>query len=157
MYIEIIFAILMFLGIILTAIPTTPGMIYMLLIALIYGIVDKFETLEPWHFAIFGGLVITSILADYLSGLIGAKFGGANKKSVLAGFIGMIIGFFSFPPFGLFAGLFLGVLIAELAQMKEHTKALKAASFSLIGIVTGMIVNVTLAIAFFTTFMIIIL
>lgn len=153
---EIAFIILLFLGIFLTAIPTIPGMAYMFLVVLIYGIIDKFETLLPWHLLIFGGIVLLGIAVDYTSGLIGAKFGGANKKSIFFGFIGLVIGLVIFPPFGLFLGLFLGVLIGEVIQMKGNAQALKAASYSLLGIVGGTVLSSLLALAFFITFLFII-
>lgn len=153
---EIIFIALLFLGILLTALPAVPGMLYMFLLVLVYGIINSFETLEPWHFAIFGGLVILAGISDYASGLIGAKVGGANKKSIILGFIGLIIGLIAFPPLGLFIGLFLGVFLAELIQFKDHKKAIKTASFSFLGTISGMITNVVLAIIFFITFLVII-
>lgn len=156
MTLEIIASILLGLGIILTAIPTVPGMLFMFLIVLIYGIADKFETMNPWFLALFGGLVLVAILTDYASGIVGAKFGGASKKSILAGLIGMLIGLVIFPPFGLFIGLFLGVLTAEIIQAKKSKDALKAASYSFIGTLAGMVLNVVLAIAFLVSFLIIV-
>jgi uncharacterized protein YqgC (DUF456 family) len=70
--------------------------------------------------------------------------------------VGLVIGFILFPPFGLFLGLFAGVFVGELLQMKHHSQALKAASYSFMGILTGMIVSILLAIAFFVTFLFII-
>ena len=156
MELEITFALLLFFGILLTAIPTVPGMLFMLAITIVYGIIDKFETMQPWHFAIFGGLVLLAIATDYLSGLIGAKFGGANKKSLLIGIGGMVIGFIVFPPFGLFVGLFIGVFIAELMQFQNHTKAFKAASYSFLATILGIGFNIVLAIAFLVSFLIIV-
>lgn len=155
MILEIVFIILLFLGIGLTAAPTLPGLAYMFLVVLVYGLIDKFQTIEPWHMLVFGGMVLLGLLIDYSSGLIGAKFGGANKKSLLFGLAGLVIGLILFPPFGLFLGLFLGIMIGELVQMKDSAQALKAASFSFLGVVGGMILSTILAIAFFVTFLVI--
>lgn len=123
----------------------------------IYGLIDKFQTLEAWHLAVFGGLALLSILIDYSSGLIGAKLGGANKKSLLFGIIGLFVGLIVFPPFGAFIGLFLGVFVAELVQFKDKHKALKAASYSLAATVTGAAANILIAIACLVGFLIIII
>ena len=155
MAIDIVFLILLFLGIFITAVPTLPGMAYMFFVVLIYGVVDKFETMQPEHLLIFGGFVLASMIIDYASGLIGAKFGGANKKSLLTGIIGLLVGLVVFPPFGLFIGLFLGVCIGEIIQGK-HRNALKAASYAFLGTLTGMLLSVVLALAFFITFVFII-
>ncbi len=155
MFLDITFIVLLFLGIFGTAIPTLPGTAYMFLVVLIYGFVDQFEHIEPWHLAIFGAMVILSTVIDYSSGLIGAKFGGASKSSLVFGLCGLVIGLIALPPFGLFLGLFLGVFIGELTQMKHHTQAFKAASYSFLGVVGGTILNVILAMVFFTIFLII--
>ncbi|MFH1766612.1 MAG: DUF456 domain-containing protein [Patescibacteria group bacterium] len=156
MELEIVIAILMFFGILFTALPTVPGMIYMLILAVVYGLVDHFQTFSPWFFALFVGLVAAAILTDYMSGIIGAKFGGASKKSLLAGLVGMIIGFFLFPPFGLFLGLFIAIFAAEMLQFMDQKKAWKAASYSAVATLVGMGANILLAIAFFVSFLILV-
>ncbi|MFZ2682301.1 MAG: DUF456 domain-containing protein [Patescibacteria group bacterium] len=157
MTIDIIFTILLCLGLLLTFIPTLPGVPMMFGTLFIYGLIDKFQTLEAWHLAVFGGLALLSILIDYSSGLIGAKLGGANKKSLLFGIIGLFVGLIVFPPFGAFIGLFLGVFVAELVQFKDKHKALKAASYSLAATVTGAAANILIAIACLVGFLIIII
>ena len=153
MALEIVIAILLAFGILMTAIPTVPGVGYMFVVTLIYGFIDRFETMDPRWLLLFGGLVVLGIVTDYLSGLLGAKFGGANKKVMLIGLIGMLLGLILFPPFGLFIGLFLGVLIGALVQFQDHRKAFKAASYSFAGIVAGIIFNVLIAIGFFIAFL----
>lgn len=157
MTLEIITIILLFFGIFFSILPIFPGTVYMFLVVLVYGIADHFQTLLPWHLAVFAGMMVLSGLIDYGSGLLGARFGGANKTSLLCGLIGLLVGLILLPPFGLFFGLFLGVLVGELAQMKHHLVALKAASFSLVGAVIGVTLNFLLAVAFFVTFLVIIL
>ncbi|HJO89688.1 MAG: DUF456 domain-containing protein [Candidatus Pacebacteria bacterium] len=89
---------------------------------------------------------------DYFSGIIGAKYSGASKKGLLFGFLGLILGFIFLPPFGGFVGLFVGILIAEFIIKGNEIMALKTAAGSLIGIATGIFINILLAIAFFVLF-----
>jgi hypothetical protein len=156
MTIDILFTVLLFLGVMLTCIPTLPGIPVMFGTIFVYALVDGFETLQPWHLAVFGALALLSIAIDYSSGLIGAKLGGASKKALLFGILGLFIGLIAFPPLGAFIGLFLGVFVAELVQFKDHHRALKAASYSLVTTVIGALANVAIAIGCFVGFMIIV-
>ena len=145
--------------------------------AVIIGFVGALIVLRPGfdiiHLASFAGLGTGVAYALYVistkklstdnafltlvfSGLIGAKFGGASKKSVLLGMVGMVLGFLFFPPFGLFLGLFAGVFAGEMIRMKDHKHALKAAGYSFAGILAGMVFNVVLAIAFLVSFLVIV-
>ncbi len=153
---EILFAILIFVGVLLSLIPTLPAVPAIFLMTLLYGFITKFDELKPWHIVVFAGIAILSVLIDYFSGLIGAKLGGASKKSLLFGVIGLVIGLIIFPPFGAFLGLFVGVFIAELVQFKDHIKALRAASFSLAATVAGAVTNIFLAIGLLVAFLIIV-
>lgn len=155
MVLEIIVTTLLILCVIMTCIPTLPGLPLMFFITLVYGIVDKFETMQPWHLAVFGGITLLSIAIDALSGVLGAKLGGASRKALLAGIGGLVVGLLLFPPFGAFIGLFLGVFIAEAAQFKDFMQAFKKASVSLAAAAAGTIMNVFLATAFLVTYLII--
>lgn len=156
MTLEIIIAIILLFGIFLTAVPAIPGMGMMFFSVLIYAIIENFETFSPWWFLFFGGLMVGGILSDYIFGLLGAKLGGANKKSLIFGLVGLVIGLLIFPPFGLFLGLFLGIFIGEIVQYQHYKDALKAASYGFFGTLTGIAVNVLLAIIFFVSFLILV-
>lgn len=156
MTLEIIVSIVLFLSLMMACVPTLPGIPLMFIVTVVYGLLDKFETIEPWHLAIFGGITVLSMLIDFFSGLIGAKLGGASRKSMLAGFAGLIVGLLAFPPLGAFIGLFVGVFMAEIVQFKDEVKALRAATTSLATAVMGTIANVTLAVAYFITFLILV-
>lgn len=156
MTLDIVFTILLFLCILLTCIPTLPGVPILFGTIFIYALIDNFEHLQAWHLAVFGALALLSIAIDYASGLIGAKLGGASKQALFFGIIGLFIGLFVFPPLGAFIGLFLGVFLAEIMQLKNHRQALKAASYSLVATVVGAMTNVLIAIACFVGFLIIV-
>ncbi len=151
---QVSFTILVGLGVLLTFIPTTPGIPYMLFVTGLFSVLTKFDVVKPWMLAVFAGITLLSIIVDYSAGLIGAKLGGASKTSVIVGLIGLVIGLIVFPPFGALIGLFAGVFLAELIEFKDHAKALKAASYSLVTTVIGALVNIALAITFFILFLI---
>ncbi|RJQ32328.1 DUF456 domain-containing protein [Candidatus Parcubacteria bacterium] len=148
LYLTILFAVIMTPGIILSFIPMMPAFPFMFLIAGIYGLLDKFTHLSLTEFGILGGILVLSFIIDYSAGALGAKYGGASKKSLIWGFAGLLIGLLVFPPFGSFLGLFLAILIAEYARTKNQKKALRAASGSLFGSFAGVLVNVVLSMVF---------
>src|SRR5581483_2855540 len=119
--------------------PMIPGIPYMFVIALIYGAIDHFHHLTLRQLGILGIITIVSLIIDYLAGMMGAKFGGAKGKSLLYGFIGLIVGTFIVPVIGGLIGLFLGVLIGELFRKRAGGDAVKAATGSVLGSLAGMI------------------
>lgn len=150
----IVFGILLLPGILFAFIPVIPALPYMFLVVLGYGLFDKFEHLTPTNLLILGGLALFSLLVGYLAGLLGARAGGASKKSLLYGLVGAVIGTFWFPPLGTIIGLFVGVLIGELTQLKGHLQAFRAATFSLAGTLIGIAINLLLALSFIVLFVI---
>ena len=150
----IITTLLLSLGIIGIVIPVFPGIPVMFVVALFYGIITKFSTLSTNELIILGIIALVSILVDYASGLLGARYGGASRRSILFGFIGFILGTIFIPPFGGFIGIFLAVLFSELYLHQDHKRAIKAASGSLIGSLAGIILNLLLGIVFIVLFVI---
>ncbi|MGR3310470.1 MAG: DUF456 domain-containing protein [Candidatus Brocadiales bacterium] len=135
-------------------IPMMPGIPYMFAMSVLFGFIDSFQNLTPINLGILGGILIASIFIDYFAGILGAKYGGASKKGIFYGFLGLIIGIILFPPFGGFLGLFSGVLAAELISYRDKTRALKAATGSFVGSVSGVLINTCLAVVFLILFII---
>lgn len=133
-------------------IPMAPALPYMFFLALLFGFIDGFELLTINNMWVFGGIFIASIFIDYFAGVVGAKYGGASRKGVAIGFLGLILGFVLMPPFGGFVGLFLGVLIGEYIVGRQKDKALKAATGSIVGSISGILLNTVLAMGFFGLF-----
>ncbi|MCK6462241.1 MAG: DUF456 domain-containing protein [Candidatus Pacebacteria bacterium] len=148
----VIFIILMLPGLLFSLVPMMPAFPYMFLLAAIFGFVDKFIRITGTELAILGGIFGASLIVDYTAGIIGAKYGGASRKGIFWGFVGLILGILIMPPFGGFLGLFLGVFIAEWLRKHDKNKALKAATGSVVGAFSGVVVNIFLAIAFVALF-----
>lgn len=146
-------ALCMALGIPAVLVPFLPGISYMFLIALLYAMYDHFTNITWENLAVLGGILIVSFFVDYFSGILGARYGGADRRSILFGFLGLIIGIIVVPPFGGIVGLFLGIFVGELVARKSNQAALKAATAGLIGSVTGVVINCALAIAMFACFL----
>jgi uncharacterized protein YqgC (DUF456 family) len=156
MYIEIITLVFLLLGALLMCLPMMPGMPLMFIMTVVYGFVTDFSEMEPWHLAIFGGLTLLSVIIDWSAGLLGAKFGGASRKSLFYGLVGMVIGLVAFPPFGMLAGLFIGIFLGEIQRKRSGEQALKSATSSLVATAAGIVTNIVLAFVYVITFSIIV-
>jgi uncharacterized protein len=78
-------------------------------------------------------LYIASIVVDWISGAVGAKWFGSSKWGIIGAIVGGIIGiFFSIP--GLIIGPIAGVFLFEMLFAK---KEVKEASNSTLGTVVG--------------------
>lgn len=131
-----------------------PGVAYMFTITLIFGLINHFQFLTWQNVIILAVILALSTLVDIFSGVIGAKYGGADKKSIYAGMLGMLAGTFLLPPFGGLIGIFVAVLIWEMTVHPNHRKAIKAAGASLLGSVAGIVINLFISILFIVLFVI---
>jgi|WetSurMetagenome_2_1015567.scaffolds.fasta_scaffold1015947_1 uncharacterized protein len=136
--------------------PGLPGIPYMLIVAILYGFITKFATLSLTDFWWLAIIAIASLLIDYLAGMLGAKFAGTSKRATLAGFIGLVLGTILLPPFGGLIFMFFSILGVELwAYGKGEKKALQSASGAVLGSLTGILLNLTLALGFIALFVIV--
>ncbi len=149
-----LFAFLLLPGVALSIFPGMPGLLYMFFVTVIYGFVDSFTHLTTNNLIALGIILVVSVVVDIVAGLIGAKHGGANKKSLLIGLAGMIVGTFiiPIPIIGSFIGFFLGIFIGEHIQKRSNKRAIKAATAGVVGAMAGSIINVIISIAFVVTF-----
>lgn len=149
-----VFSVLLIPGLILAFIPMMPAFSYMILVATIFGFLDGFVHLTLEELIILGGIFLLSVVSDWSSGLVGAKFGGGSFKGLVGGVIGSVLGFLLLPPIGGFIGVFLGVLVAETMFRRTKKEALQAAQGALIGSLAGVAINVCLAVSFLTLFLV---
>ena len=147
----VIFSVLMAFGVLGLAIYL-PGLGYMLLLALIFGMIDGFVHFTLANLGILAGIFLLAVIVDYSAGLLGAKYGGAQRSSILWGVLGLLVGLVLFPPLGAPFGLFVGIIVGELRSRKTGQQAVKAATAGVIGSLTGMLINVALALVFLGCF-----
>jgi len=147
-----IFAVLMLPGAAGVLLPMIPGIPLMFVVAVVFGFVNRWEHLHPWELAVLFAIVLLSALVDYLAGMLGARYGGAGRRATMWGLVGLVVGLLVFPPFGGIIGLFVGVLVAELARGRSQFHALRAAAGSLLGSIAGILGNFFLALVFLVLF-----
>jgi len=125
--------VLMFIGLLSVLLPVVPGVALIWLIALIYAIAEGFTNIDPLTMIALSLIAIPGITADLWVSSLGAKVGGASLWSILAGMLGMVVGFLLFNLPGAIIGSLVGVLAVELLRAQDWRQALKASGGWIIG------------------------
>ena len=121
------------LGIVGSFLPVLPGTPLAWIGLLLLYFTDAVPT-NYWILGItFVVMVVISIL-DYTIPAHGTKRFGGSSYGVWGTNIGLIVGIFAPIPFGFIIGPFVGAFVGEMIyNSKDHGRALKAATGSLIG------------------------
>ncbi|MCM3766939.1 DUF456 domain-containing protein [Neobacillus niacini] len=82
-------------------------------------------------------LTVLLFLADYLANLHFVDKAGGSKWGMRAATIGLIVGSFVIPPFGVIVVPFVLVLLAELLQKKTFQESAKVAVATLFAFLSG--------------------
>jgi uncharacterized protein YqgC (DUF456 family) len=133
----IIFIISGILGCVLPVLPGPP-LSYAGLLLLHFTSKFQFES----RFLIIWAIITTLVYAlDYVIPAIGTKKFGGSKWGVWGSVIGLVVGIFFFPPFGIIIGPFAGAVIGELSSGKESGAALKSGFGSFVGFMAGTLIK----------------
>jgi uncharacterized protein YqgC (DUF456 family) len=129
----VIFIISGILGCVVPAIPGPP-LSYVGLLLLHFTEKYQFST----KFLIIWAIITAVVYAlDIIIPAWGTKKFGGSKRGVWGSIIGILIGMFLFPPFGIIIGAFLGAVIGELSGGKDSGEALKSGFGSFLGFLAG--------------------
>lgn len=138
--------ILLLLGIIGCFVPIIPGPPISYGGLLVFQFFSSYSIQENilWLIAF---VVFAVTIFDIWVQIYGVKKFGGTKKAVNGSIIGLIIGIFSFPPFGIVIGPFLGAFIG--ARMEENSngkKAIKIALGALAGFFAGTMLKLSVSV-----------
>jgi hypothetical protein len=139
-------------GVALVFFPVFPAALYLLVMSVIFGFVDKFTHLTIGNLLVLVGIFILGILVDLFSGVLTAKYFGASGKSALIGLAGFFLGMIVFPPLGGVVGLFIAVLVSEIMAGKSGQRSMFVAGGSVFGFFAGAILGFLVALTFFISF-----
>jgi uncharacterized protein YqgC (DUF456 family) len=133
------------IGIIFSVLPVIPGQV------LSWGslLILQLTSHPPFNarfLAIWALITAGVTLLDYFVPIWGTKKLGGSKMGIWGATIGLILGIFFFPPFGLIIGPFLGAFLGELVGGKDSKTALKSGFGSFLGFVAGTMMKLAISI-----------
>jgi uncharacterized protein YqgC (DUF456 family) len=136
-FLMVLAVILMLVGVAGCVLPFLPGPPLSYIALLIVAFMDGSQISTNVLIATGVATAIVTLL-DYLIPIWGTKWYGGSKQGVWGATVGMVVGIFVFPPFGLIIGPFAGAFIGEMINDSSNTdRALRAAFGSLIGFLVG--------------------
>jgi uncharacterized protein YqgC (DUF456 family) len=133
-------------GIIGCILPIIPGPIFSFLALILLSWTKNWQVFSLTFLIVMGSLTALLMVLDYIAPALGAKKYGASKSGLWGSVIGMVIGIFFIPPWGMIVGAFVGALIGEILAGKSGKKALRAGW----GILIGNVLVIGLKLAFTT-------
>lgn len=102
-------------------------------------------------FVLVGAL---AVLADYASGVVAARAGGATTRNSLLGAVVGFVLFFVLGPLGLLLGLAGTVFLLELHAGKQTEESARAAMYAVIGALGSGIVQFVLTVGLLVAFLV---
>jgi len=129
--------ILLITGILGAVLPVLPGLpLSFIGLLLVYW--SGYSGFTPAFLWVWAGITVFLTVMDYiLPSLLARRFGG-SRAAAIGSFIGLVIGLFIFPPWGMIAGTFLGALAGELIHNRDNkAQAFRAALGALLAFIAG--------------------
>lgn len=148
----LLFFVIGFIGLIY---PIIPAVLFIFGGFVMYGLFFDFADLPWWFWLIQVLFVILLFGADALANAFGVKKFGGSKAGLWGSTIGLIIGPFIIPIFGILVGPFIGAIAAELLFNRSSVKqSIKSGIGSVVGFITsvftkGIIQTVMIVLFFF--------
>lgn len=128
--------ILLITGILGCVLPVIPGPPLNYLGLLLLHLTERYQF--STKFMVTWAIITVVVYAlDYVIPVWGTKKFGGSKRGVWGSVIGLVVGLFFFPPFGIIIGPFAGAVIGELSVGKDSGAALKSGFGSFIGFLLG--------------------
>lgn len=120
--------------------PIIPSVLFIIAGFILYGLFYSFASFNWLFWTVQSLFVLLLFIADYLANIIGVKKYGGSKAGVWGSTIGLILGPFVIPAFGIIIGPFLGAILAELlVHNKDLVTATKIGFGSVIGFVSSVL------------------
>lgn len=141
LFIFIIIGLLLILGLIGSVAPILPGppLSFIALLLSHFFIEEMFFNTLLY----IGILVLIVTFLDYWLQVYGVINAGGGKYAIRGSIIGILIGIFLLPPFGILIGAFIGAFIG--AKMDDSDNKIKIAFGALIGFISGTILKLAIS------------
>jgi len=134
--------------------PILPGALAIYAAYFVYGWFFTFEPFGFWFWCIQTIIVVVLFVADYIVNAWGVKKYGGSRASIIGSTIGILIGPFVIPAFGLIIGPFAGAFLGEMIHGSDIQKAFKVGWGSLLGLFSSTVVKIILQLAMIAIFIV---
>ncbi|MCI4624546.1 MAG: DUF456 domain-containing protein [Candidatus Magnetoovum sp. WYHC-5] len=124
------------LGILGCILPILPGPTLSYLSLLLLHFTSKYSFSTSFLIT-YGIITVVITLLDTVIPIYTTKRFNGSKYGIWGSIIGLIVGLFVFPPFGVIVGPFVGAFIGETLRGKNIEEALIPAIGSFVGFLTG--------------------
>ncbi|SER36890.1 hypothetical protein SAMN04487944_103211 [Gracilibacillus ureilyticus] len=141
--------VLSFVGIVF---PIIPSVLVLWIGFIMYQFLLASENIGWIFWTAMGILTLILIVADIIANSYFVKKYGGSKWGEWMAAVGVIIGSFIIPPFGIIIVPFLLVFLTEIIQKKGADEALKAAFGSLLGFLSGTVAKIVIQIVMIVWF-----
>lgn len=149
----IIVVVLMLVGIAGIIFPVLPGSGLIFIAIAAYGWYEGFQVITVKYLVVMGALTVLAMTLSYLSAVWGAKYTGAGRAGTWGALLGLLVGLFVLPPAGIVLGPWIGAFIGEYLANKDARKALLAGAGAVLGLFSGMLVHLIIALIMVGTFL----
>lgn len=132
----IIGAVLHLVGIAGCILPVIPGPIisYLGLLAIHF---TRYADYSIEFLVLMGVVAIGVQVLDTIVPIWGTKKYGGSKAGIWGATIGLVVGLFFFPPFGIIIGPFIGAVAVELARGTDQRNSFRAGWGAVVGFMVG--------------------
>lgn len=150
-FLIIIAAFLMVLGVVGSFLPILPGPLTGWLGLLVLYLMPEIDvSLMTLVITLIGAILIW--ILDYIIPALGTKKFGGTKAGMIGTSVGLIFGLLTPIPGGFIMGAFVGAFAGELINKADSKTALKAAFGSLLGFLTSAFIKFVVAIIYLGLF-----
>ncbi len=140
----IISTLLILYGLAGIVLPFIPGGLLAAWIGLfIFAIGTGFERISIATVVIFFVVVLVTMAIDFFAPMLAAGKFRASKWGIFGAMLGSFLGIFIMGLWGIVLGPFFGAILGELTGGKDYKQALKIGLGTLIGLIIGGIIKIT--------------
>ena len=124
-----------------TVYPALPGLPMMFGGSWLLAYAQDYQIITVWTLVLLLLPTLFGMAMDFVAGMLGAKYTGADKQAVWGAFIGGIAGIF-FGIIGLLLGPLIGAAIGEFVAKRDLLKAGKVGIGTFVGFVVGTVAKI---------------
>lgn len=153
LWITVVSGFLILAGTLGSVLPFLPGLPVAWAGLFIYSWTVNFPTNLILALAIFGFLIILTVVVDLVAPALAAKGHKASKLAVFGAILGAVVGIMTLGPIGILLGPFLGAFVGELVSARNSEQAFRVAIASLFGLVISSVFKLFIGSAIFIYFL----